>query len=241
MALSPFFPSPPPLPPASLPLSHSPLLFSPPSSLPPSPPLPQIVADDVKCTHGCTVSDLEEEELFYLRWARCACCAAPAVVGGVAGIVTRGGAHCACRARCGWLGLCCAVSPIKHHVHAPPAPIGSPYTPPTSPRPPPPPPKCSWLQGARHQRGDGPPDAGLLLWPRSGAGAAGRCAAGARGGGGDRHPGRLCVCRSGALGGLILAPGGSAAGAPQTGPRLCCALDGAVSEAERCGGWPAPA
>eukprot|EP00873_Tetraselmis_striata_P017849 jgi/Tetstr1/438113/TSEL_026736.t1 len=25
----------------------------------------QIVADDVKCTHGCTVSDLSEEELFY--------------------------------------------------------------------------------------------------------------------------------------------------------------------------------
>ena len=27
----------------------------------------QIIADDVKCTHGCTVSDLSEEELFYLR------------------------------------------------------------------------------------------------------------------------------------------------------------------------------
>ncbi len=27
----------------------------------------QIVADDVKCTHGCTVSDLEEEELFYIQ------------------------------------------------------------------------------------------------------------------------------------------------------------------------------
>ena len=27
----------------------------------------QIIADDVKCTHGCSVSDLEEEELFYLR------------------------------------------------------------------------------------------------------------------------------------------------------------------------------
>ena len=27
----------------------------------------QIVADDVKCTHGCTVSDLEESELFYFR------------------------------------------------------------------------------------------------------------------------------------------------------------------------------
>lgn len=26
----------------------------------------QIIADDVKCTHGCTVSDLEEDELFYL-------------------------------------------------------------------------------------------------------------------------------------------------------------------------------
>lgn len=25
----------------------------------------QIVADDVKCTHGCAVSDLEEEQLFY--------------------------------------------------------------------------------------------------------------------------------------------------------------------------------
>lgn len=27
----------------------------------------QIIADDVKCTHGCAVSDLEENELFYLR------------------------------------------------------------------------------------------------------------------------------------------------------------------------------
>jgi Fe-S cluster assembly protein SufD len=27
----------------------------------------QIVADDVKCTHGCTVSDLSDEELFYFR------------------------------------------------------------------------------------------------------------------------------------------------------------------------------
>ena len=27
----------------------------------------QIIADDVKCTHGCTVSDLEEEQLFYLQ------------------------------------------------------------------------------------------------------------------------------------------------------------------------------
>lgn len=28
----------------------------------------QIVADDVKCTHGCAVSDLEESQLFYFRW-----------------------------------------------------------------------------------------------------------------------------------------------------------------------------
>ncbi|CAJ1967065.1 unnamed protein product [Cylindrotheca closterium] len=27
----------------------------------------EIIADDVSCTHGCTVSDLSEEELFYLR------------------------------------------------------------------------------------------------------------------------------------------------------------------------------
>ena len=27
----------------------------------------EIYADDVKCTHGCTVSDLEEEELFYIQ------------------------------------------------------------------------------------------------------------------------------------------------------------------------------
>lgn len=27
----------------------------------------QIVADDVKCTHGCAVSDLEEEQMFYFR------------------------------------------------------------------------------------------------------------------------------------------------------------------------------
>jgi len=27
----------------------------------------QIIADDVKCAHGCTVSDLDDEELFYLR------------------------------------------------------------------------------------------------------------------------------------------------------------------------------
>ena len=29
----------------------------------------QIVADDVKCSHGCAVSDLEEEQLFYFRCA----------------------------------------------------------------------------------------------------------------------------------------------------------------------------
>ena len=27
----------------------------------------QIIADDVKCSHGCAVSDLEEEQLFYFR------------------------------------------------------------------------------------------------------------------------------------------------------------------------------
>lgn len=29
----------------------------------------QIIADDVKCTHGAAISDLSEEELFYFRWA----------------------------------------------------------------------------------------------------------------------------------------------------------------------------
>lgn len=32
----------------------------------------QIVADDVKCSHGCAVSDLEDEQLFYFRWDSCA-------------------------------------------------------------------------------------------------------------------------------------------------------------------------
>ncbi len=27
----------------------------------------QIIADDVKCTHGCAISDLSAEELFYFR------------------------------------------------------------------------------------------------------------------------------------------------------------------------------
>lgn len=27
----------------------------------------QIIADDVKCTHGCAISDLQDEELFYFR------------------------------------------------------------------------------------------------------------------------------------------------------------------------------
>lgn len=27
----------------------------------------QIIADDVKCTHGCAISDLSQEELFYFR------------------------------------------------------------------------------------------------------------------------------------------------------------------------------
>lgn len=27
----------------------------------------QIIADDVKCTHGCAISDLSEDELFYFR------------------------------------------------------------------------------------------------------------------------------------------------------------------------------
>merc|ERR1712115_339028 len=30
-------------------------------------PTMEIIADDVKCAHGATVSDLSEEELFYLR------------------------------------------------------------------------------------------------------------------------------------------------------------------------------
>jgi Fe-S cluster assembly protein SufD len=34
----------------------------------------QIVADDVKCTHGCSVSDLEEDQLFYFRCAPAWCC-----------------------------------------------------------------------------------------------------------------------------------------------------------------------
>ena len=33
----------------------------------------QIIADDVKCTHGCTVSDLEENQLFYFRCALAVC------------------------------------------------------------------------------------------------------------------------------------------------------------------------
>ena len=33
----------------------------------------QIIADDVKCTHGCTVSDLEENQLFYFRCATAMC------------------------------------------------------------------------------------------------------------------------------------------------------------------------
>jgi hypothetical protein len=28
----------------------------------------QIIADDVKCTHGAAISDLSEEEMFYFRW-----------------------------------------------------------------------------------------------------------------------------------------------------------------------------
>ena len=28
----------------------------------------QIIADDVKCTHGCAVSDLEEDQMFYFRY-----------------------------------------------------------------------------------------------------------------------------------------------------------------------------
>ena len=28
----------------------------------------QIIADDVKCSHGCAVSDLEEDQMFYFRW-----------------------------------------------------------------------------------------------------------------------------------------------------------------------------
>lgn len=28
----------------------------------------QIIADDVKCSHGCAVSDLEEDQMFYFRY-----------------------------------------------------------------------------------------------------------------------------------------------------------------------------
>ena len=37
----------------------------------------QIIADDVKCSHGCAVSDLEEDQMFYFRYVvlqqACAC------------------------------------------------------------------------------------------------------------------------------------------------------------------------
>ena len=32
----------------------------------------QIIADDVKCSHGCAVSDLEEDQMFYFRY-HCLC------------------------------------------------------------------------------------------------------------------------------------------------------------------------
>ena len=51
----------------TLPLRSRNLLLVPRATVNVKPNL-QIVADDVKCTHGCTVSDLEEEELFYLRY-----------------------------------------------------------------------------------------------------------------------------------------------------------------------------
>ena len=35
----------------------------------------QIIADDVKCSHGCAVSDLEEDQMFYFRWAEYSCLA----------------------------------------------------------------------------------------------------------------------------------------------------------------------
>ena len=39
----------------------------------------QIIADDVKCSHGCAVSDLEEDQMFYFRYftaitAESTCC-----------------------------------------------------------------------------------------------------------------------------------------------------------------------
>lgn len=42
------------------------LLLSPMATVNVKPNL-QIIADDVKCTHGCAVSDLEDEQLFYLQ------------------------------------------------------------------------------------------------------------------------------------------------------------------------------
>lgn len=41
----------------------------------------QIIADDVKCSHGCAVSDLEEDQMFYFRWADCSCLALDVQVG----------------------------------------------------------------------------------------------------------------------------------------------------------------
>ena len=34
----------------------------------------QIIADDVKCSHGCAVSDLEEDQMFYFRWPALLAC-----------------------------------------------------------------------------------------------------------------------------------------------------------------------
>lgn len=60
----------------------------------------QITADDVKCTHGCTVSDLEENQLFYFRCATAA--PAAACIARVQSSGWRSGADSEC---CVWRGL----------------------------------------------------------------------------------------------------------------------------------------
>lgn len=50
----------------------------------------QIIADDVKCTHGCAVSDLEPEQLFYfIARGVDAAAARSALVAGFGGEVVR--------------------------------------------------------------------------------------------------------------------------------------------------------
>ena len=109
----------------------------------------QIIADDVKCTHGCTVSDLEENQLFYFRCATAMCFRSSVCVHFMLSLQPPS-SRTFCRCNDVWYDRS-AIAEVQHGV----------------------------VQVEGHRQRYGAADAGVLLWCRGDAAPQARAAAGA--------------------------------------------------------------